>query len=80
MIHQAVFVIETENAEIMYHAIQPEEGDEGNERSHGICSISADNLLTVTVEANDLSALRASLNTWLRLIQVSSEVIDRAKT
>ena len=79
MIHEAVFTVEMKDAKIIYLAIIPEIGAEPMDRSQGICSLSTDNLLTITIHAQDLSALRAALNTWLRLVQVAAEIIERAE-
>jgi KEOPS complex subunit Pcc1 len=79
MIHQAVFTIESDSAAIVYHALIPEQEDETKERSEGTCSLITDNILEISIHACDLSALRAALNTWLRLVQVATEVIERAK-
>jgi KEOPS complex subunit Pcc1 len=79
MTHQAIFQVEMKYASIVYHAIIPEQDDELHERSHGKCTLVNDTLLEISIQATDLSALRASLNTWLRLIQVSSEMIDRTQ-
>lgn len=77
--HQAVFRIETHHAPIIYEAISPESEDEYPGRSHGRCRMCAENILEISLYASDLSALRAALNTWLRLIQVASEMIDRTQ-
>jgi KEOPS complex subunit Pcc1 len=79
MIHEAIFRIETEYAEIISQALEPEEDTEYPGRSHGTCTQCADDILEVQVRASDLSSLRAALNTWLRLIQVTEEISDRAQ-
>jgi KEOPS complex subunit Pcc1 len=79
MIHQAVFQIEMNNAGLIYQAVTPDQEEGCHERSEGHCRLSADTVLEVTIQASDLSALRASLNTWLRQIQVASEMIDRSQ-
>ena len=79
MIHEARFRIETENAAIISRALGPEGEDEYPGRSHGTCTRCGEFVLEVSVKASDISSLRAALNTWLRLIQVSSEVSDRAQ-
>ena len=77
MMHQAVFRIETTHAALMYEAISPECDDENPGRSESRCRLDGDDILEIALYASDLSALRAALNTWLRLIQVASEMIDR---
>ena len=36
----------------------------------------SDECIEISIHAADLPALRAALNSWLRLIQVASEMID----
>lgn len=79
MIHEAKFMIETEHVEIIIQALSPEEEEEFPGRTHGTCTRYADDVLEVSIQASDLSSLRAALNTWLRLIQVSAEMSDRAQ-
>lgn len=75
--HSALFRIETNSADIICEAISPEEDDEKNGvRSQGKCRMISQECLEVSISAADLPALRASLNSWLRLIQVASEMID----
>lgn len=77
--HRAVFRIESPLVSIICDAISPEGEDEGLGRSQGFCRVVAEEILEVSILATDLSALRASLNTWLRLVQVASEMIDRTQ-
>ena len=77
--HEAVFRIESPHATIISESLSPEKEEEYPGRSQSTCTRTAENILEVSIRASDLSALRAALNTWLRLIQVSSEMIDRAK-
>jgi len=79
IMHEAVFRIESPHATIISESLNPEEEEEYPGRSRSTCTRHAENILEVSIRASDLSALRAALNTWLRLIQVSSEMIDRAK-
>jgi KEOPS complex subunit Pcc1 len=79
MIHRAVFRIETCSTPILFQAISPESDDDFSGRSQCRCRMSAENILEISLYASDLPALRAALNTWLRLIQVASEMIDRTQ-
>jgi KEOPS complex subunit Pcc1 len=75
--HSALFRIETNSALIICKAVAPEEEDEKNGlRSQGQCRMISHECLEISISAADLPALRASLNSWLRLIQVASEMID----
>jgi KEOPS complex subunit Pcc1 len=76
--HEAVFTFEypsSERARRVSNAIAPELGDIDDERSRvtGEC---AGCELTLTVEAQDLIALRAALNTWLSLVRVAEQAGD----
>jgi len=77
--HQVIFRIETPYAPVICEAISPESEDEYSGRSQSRCRMCADNILEISLEASDLSALRAALNTWLRLIQVASEIVERTQ-
>lgn len=78
--NSAVFLIETKYAAIICDAIAPE-GDEGEQtgRTHSCCILRGEDLLELSVQAMDLAALRAALNSWLRVIQVASEMIERTQ-
>ncbi|MDD1727739.1 MAG: hypothetical protein LUQ50_01560 [Methanospirillum sp.] len=77
--HTAYFRFEIPYASIINDAVSPEEADENSGRSHGMCRVKSDGILELSVQASDLPALRAALNSWLRLIQVASEMIDRTQ-
>jgi KEOPS complex subunit Pcc1 len=77
--HRAVFLFETPNAAAIHASVAPEEaGEEWGGRSAARIRCEA-NSLVLEVEAADLPALRASLNTWLRLVNVADEVCDLAR-
>ncbi len=76
MPHEAVFRFTTDNARKIYQALLPELADEVNPRSAARCDMEADNILVLSVSAEDISALRASLNMYLRLISVADEMQD----
>jgi len=52
-----------EGASTIYHALLPETRVDGG-------------LLHLIVDAEDVTALRAALNTWLRLIKVACEMAE----
>jgi len=76
MLHEAVFRFSTGNASKIYRALIPELSDEVNPRSAARCELISDNLLVLSVTAEDISALRAALNMYLRLISVADEMHD----
>jgi KEOPS complex subunit Pcc1 len=72
--HEAVFRFETENAEQVYHALQPELADEVNPRSATCCRVEGKRTLVLEVRSEDIAALRAALNMFLRLVSIADEV------
>jgi KEOPS complex subunit Pcc1 len=62
-----------ERARRVERAIAPEIGDIDDDRSSTRLARDADEL-SVTVEAADLVALRAAINTWLSLVSVAEDV------
>ena len=70
--NKAVFVFETPYARQIYNSVKPEDEDMG--RSCSMVSLRDVETLVLTVEAEDVSALRAALNTWLRLINIAEEM------
>jgi tRNA threonylcarbamoyladenosine modification (KEOPS) complex Pcc1 subunit len=74
MEHNAVFRFKDVNAEQIYHAIAPEMAGEVNFRSRAECWMESRDTLVLSVGASDIGALRASLNMWLRLINVAKEM------
>ena len=76
MPHEAVFRFTTKNATKIYQALLPELSDEVNPRSSARCTLEGDDVLVLSVAADDASALRASLNMHLRLISVADEMQD----
>ena len=74
MDHRAEFRFKDGNAEKIYHAIAPEMAGEVNARSHAECWLESGEVLVLQVRASDISALRASLNMWLRLVNVAKEM------
>ncbi|MEA2034434.1 MAG: KEOPS complex subunit Pcc1 [Euryarchaeota archaeon] len=77
MKHEATFRFESESAYFLYDAVKPElEGVSG--RSVADVWPEGDRILVIRVCAEDVSALRAALNTWLRLINIAKEMQEIA--
>ena len=73
--NKAVFRFETPYAKTIWQAVLPEDEDMGRSSSKvTLCEEGDVRAVVLTVEADDISALRAALNTWLRLIQISEEM------
>jgi KEOPS complex subunit Pcc1 len=72
--HEAVFRFSTEHAVSIHAALSPELRDEVNTRSRTSCRLEGDTVLLLTIEADDLPALRAALNMALRLVNVADEM------
>jgi KEOPS complex subunit Pcc1 len=72
MRHVAIFRFSGAHIPVMYGALKPELGDMG--RSCVEMSLEGDGTLVLKVSAEDISALRAALNTWLRLMNVTKEM------
>jgi len=74
MEHNAVFRFTGSGIGNVYQAIAPEIAGEVNARSQARCWIEAPDTLVLVVRASDTGALRASLNMWLRLVNVALEM------
>ena len=74
MQHEAVFRFTTEHAGRIYQSLLPELADEVNPRSLVACRLEGDDMLVLTVTAQDTSSLRAALNMYLRLVNVAYEM------
>ena len=74
--HIALFRFTSDHAEKIYRALQPELADEVNPRSATRCWTEGATTLVLQVEARDTASLRAALNMYLRLVNVSDEVQD----
>ncbi len=61
-------------ASMIYHALLPETL-EAFPRSRAALSVNH-GMLHLIVDAEDITALRAALNTWLRLIKVACEMVE----
>lgn len=75
MNHSARFTFSTPYAEKLYNSVLPEVKSDPGDRSH-VELTKDENCVTLIVKAEDASALRASLNMWLRLINVSQELLE----
>ena len=75
--HEALFRFSTVHADQIHRALEPELSDEVNPRSTTHCRLEGETLVLV-VEAQDLAALRAALNMFLRLANVADEMQDIA--
>lgn len=74
MEHQAEFRFSTPTAMMLYEALAPELIDQEGMRSRVDLSCADQSSLIMTVHAEDLAALRAALNMWLRLVNVADEI------
>ena len=74
MEHTAVFRFTGPDIGHVYLAIEPEMAGEVNARSLARCWTEAPDSLVLVVNASDIGALRASLNMWLRLVNVAKEM------
>ncbi|MFC3478339.1 KEOPS complex subunit Pcc1 [Halobacterium litoreum] len=68
----------TATARVVERSVAVEAGDIEGDRSEAAVSRTGDTV-TVTVEAQDLTALRAGQNTWLTLVEVAERVAERSE-
>jgi KEOPS complex subunit Pcc1 len=73
-VHEAIFRVEHEQARHLYTALSPEQEDEAGLRTTTRLWMDGEKTLVLQVQAADISALRAALNLWLRLINVAYEM------
>jgi len=74
MENEAVFRFTGAHAETIYRALQPELSEEVHPRSRAECTLEDTGTLVLEVFSRDIPALRASLNMWLRLVNVADEM------
>jgi KEOPS complex subunit Pcc1 len=74
--HEAIFRFSTCHAAQIYRSLAPELSDEVNSRSVTTCWLEGESMLVFMVDAQDTASLRAALNMFLRLVNVSSEMMD----
>ncbi|MDD1658282.1 MAG: hypothetical protein LUQ41_07495 [Methanomicrobiales archaeon] len=79
MTHSAVFRCTTPHAAAIHQAVILE-NEEINPRSRITVRLEGDETVVLEVEADDIAALRAALNMWLRLISVAAEMQEVAGT
>lgn len=77
MTHTAVFRFTADDARALYLSVCQEMGDVGD-RSSVRVRLAGDDTLVLEVTAADIPALRAALNTWLRLITIAVEMREIA--
>ena len=71
-VHEAVFRFMPERPHLVYRAVLPELEDIGRSRALLTCDV--DGGLTLSVSGEDVPALRAALNTYLRLVMIAEEM------
>lgn len=76
MEHEAVFHISCNYADDLFRSVAPEMAGEVSPRSRAECAREGPATVVLKVGARDSAALRASLNMWLRLINVAQEMQD----
>ncbi|MDR2856149.1 MAG: hypothetical protein LBV40_08400 [Methanomicrobiales archaeon] len=69
------FWFETPYASLIYASVLSEEDVTGG-RSHAACQMCGPTTVELLVHAVDVRALRAALNTWLRLFSVATEMCE----
>lgn len=74
MTQQALFKIDCENAHFLFRVLKPELGNELGSRAVVDATVEGDRTLTLKVTAEDTSSLRATLNMWLRIINIAYEM------
>ncbi|ABN57600.1 MULTISPECIES: KEOPS complex subunit Pcc1 [Methanoculleus] len=77
MTHTARFRFATPDARALYLSVCQEMGDVGD-RSSVRVRLADDDMLVLEVTASDIPALRAALNTWLRLVTIAVEMRELA--
>jgi KEOPS complex subunit Pcc1 len=63
---------------MIYRSLLPELSDELNLRSSTRCWVEGTDTLVLQVEAQDIAALRAALNMFLRLVSIAEEMQEIA--
>ena len=63
-----------DEAEIIYNSISPEIEYEDNDRSKAIISLK-DNSIVISIRSNDIVSLRASINSYIRWINLSIKIL-----
>ena len=76
--HEALFRFTTDHADHIYRSLLPELRNEVNPRSTATCWVEGTDTLVLRVEAQDIAALRAALNMFLRLVSIADEMQEIA--
>lgn len=71
----AEFIFETDDADSIYKAVLPELETPVSDRSVIEMSVRGSDLI-LNVETDDVISMRSALNTWFRLIQVATGVLQ----
>ncbi len=79
MKHEAVFTFTTPNAAVIGACLLPESDTGEIGRTTGCVRSVTDTSFEIHITAEDLTALRAALNTWLRLVQTADEMVQTTK-
>jgi KEOPS complex subunit Pcc1 len=75
--YSATFRFSGADARALYFSVCQEAGDVGG-RSSVHVSMEGNNTLVLEARATDAAALRAALNTWLRLVNIAIEMRELA--
>ncbi len=76
MRNYAIFRFGLTNPSLLMQALIPDISQEDYSRSSVEINSNDKDSLILTISAEDLHALRASLNTWLRLVGVADEIFE----
>lgn len=77
--HEAIFSFDTPEAGVIVASLIPESETDGAGRSWGTIQAISESSFDIHIQADDLTALRAALNTWLRLVQIAEEMVQTTK-
>ncbi|MHC1568833.1 MAG: KEOPS complex subunit Pcc1 [Candidatus Syntropharchaeia archaeon] len=69
------FEIELPNPEIVYYSLLQEKTDSLSNRSRVELDL-FEGKLRLSIESKDAVMLRAAINTWLRLVKVSDDILE----
>ena len=72
-----MFRIRTASPDVVFKAVLPEMGDMG--RSCASLCQEADGRILLSVEGEDISSLRAAVNSYLRIIMIAEEMQEVLK-
>jgi KEOPS complex subunit Pcc1 len=71
----SISIFQTPAASRIYRSLKPELESQVTERSSVYMKVEK-SAIFLEIRSDDLVAMRSTLNTWLRLIQVASETAD----